>query len=767
MKKFFLLLLIFIVNSTASMTPNWSKDFFGSIYQLEFSDINGDGSQEIVVGAKSGIFTLKEDGTFLWSDQNTHSINTLIPFQADGDSHSEFAALGWMEARVFDNSGAELTVQSLSPFSTSKLPAAILNNRLVSYYKEDFNPAGSGLLFVGTYPILYQSGNIPSNGLAGVDSNSNGINDLLFGVADMNASFCLDKDGNEVWRKEIALDQYDNITYLWAGKLNNGSIIQIIGTTYGVLYAYDQDGNRLWKHDLDLYPIKTIIKDHDGGFLVTVDGRSFFSSAAVNNIYKIDESNGSILWSNLNNNNFYTKAMTQDRSQIAAGFSSAVKIFNESGTQLQEFNISTPTNNDSLDVHALKFGSLGSKSGLFVGTVDIHRIYNDTLEKIYAGGQLVSRVAAGDMNGDGVDEIAVYDGLRLYLYRADGTLLWMKDDYLLFENISFANLSGDKSLELITGHAGDVSIINYAGDVLWSRAAYYSNIYPMVVLEDYDDDGLDDLFISRRDSATQKFPIDAWSGKDGSNLHEYGISEFNYFLNIFDVNGAKRLYYSEYTHIYWVELKSTFASRKSSSINLQDTKLNDYADVNADSVVDFATGTQVSNTSLNVSLYDLTKDAAQTLITSVAISTQESANDLKLYDYNGDGTYEILLIFPSKVALYNLEGGVVWEREIADQYGGHRMLSDVKIVETLSGDRLFVSGKEVYILDKAGNKLQELSHPNYMSTAGYYLPIAFAKTSNTDLQLILGAMGLYSYTGIEILASNPSGFLPAILYLLF
>jgi len=665
----------------------------------------------------------------------------------DSDIYPEFATIGWMDIKIFDDNGSQLVWNTFKWNASSRLPFAILDDKIVSYYVDSYDYSNNGLMFMGGYVPFYTISNIEQDSLAAVDTNNDGKNDVLFGISNYDTLFKLDKDGNEIFKHALG---YDSAIYLWGGKLNNGTPLVVVGTNDGQVHALDMNGLQLWSQTLsssvDVVKIK---KDKDGGLIILTNNDSIWHNGTQNVISKIDENNGSILWQ-YSSGSSITKALTQDSSMIAAGFESGFKIFDENGTILHEANISEPSYDNSLDVHALQFGTMGDRSGIFVGTLDINMFNSADSERIYSGGTLVQNIASGDMNGDGQDEIVLQDENRLYLYNSSGTLLWTKNHYVLFQDVHFADLTGDGKQELIAGADGKIIVLNYNGDEIWSKSGYYSNIYPSIELYDYDGDGLKDLFTAGLDYDTQKYNIVVSSGKTGATLHEFGTADDVSSLKVLEINGLKQLYYTDYSSLLSLDFNATTNSAHYKNFSLSyNSKLNDFKDVNGDGIVDIITAYNQNDTSLVLNFIDLTdKDQYGYVQThSMTITVPDYVKMVKFYDYNHDGTYEVLLVFAKGIYLYDLNGNQIWKKEMSDEFGHDRMLSDVKIVD----DTLFVSGKELYILNNNGEQVQAISPPSYMSTSSYYLPTSLAKISSSgDMQVIIGAMGIYSYTGVAL-----------------
>jgi hypothetical protein len=751
MKKLVLLFMFLYASILqASINLNWSHKFFGPISHMNFTDVNGDGKKELVAGAQSGIFALNESGEIIWSNF-TNTVDDMLLFQYDSDSYPEFAISNGLDVEVYDNNGSKLTEKNMKVSTGIDLPIASLGNKIASYYE---GYTSYGIKLTDDWNAFYEVGNVPGHGLASIDSDGDGINDTLFGVADGNVTFSLDKDLNQIWKKEIELSDYDSLSYIWAGKLQNGNFVELISSDDGYLFALDKNGNHLWTQKLDALAGK-IIHDKDGGFLIATNFNSSFYPVTQNYIYKINENNGSIEWSYSFDNNV-TRAITQDNHKIAASFNGDIKILDENGTISQELNATKLINEiNYLFVNSLKYNTLGLKSGLFVGTQDIDRIYDDNkTEKIFNGGTLVREIASGDVNGDGKDEIALRDEYRLYLYDSTGKILWTKAGYNFYDdlrnkNINFADVTGDGKDELIVKSPDlKFTVLDSKGDILWDK-----DIDPyLVYLYDFNADGAKDIFLAYSENNSENVKV--FNGKDGTLLHDYGASEDGtYYMKVLDINGTKRLYYYSDYSMHWIDLNSTFTSKNDITMNYG-AILSQYKDFNADGNQDMAMSLEHNSTSTSIYIYDLANNA--NLIKTINLENQYRIQQIKFFDYNNDGTDEVIVVCNEGVYLYDLSGVLLWKYEMVDQFGDNRALGDVKIV----GDQLIVSGKEIYILSKDGQKLQEISTDSYMSEENYFMPTTISKTGENSLQLVFGAMGIYAYDGLNYDTTN----LPKITY---
>ncbi len=734
MKKFLVVFLVFVIYLFGGVKLEWSDKFFGPIVKMKLTDINGDGKNEVIAGCEEGIFAIKRDGTILWSHQEIHGANTIIPFQYDSDSKPELAVANWLDTYIFDNNGSLIKSNNMTSFNNSKLPLAVLGNKPVSFMDSEYT---KGLVFTDSYVPFYSVANVPSLGLSSFDSDNDGIKDKLLEVNQTDALNCFEINGSLSWSKEFNASKYGGLNVVWSGYKDDGNIIIAVGTLNGYILALDKDGDLLWDKRIDSdFNFRMKIKEDKtgGGFLVLTKKISYFD-VVRSDLYKVSNSDGSILW-------HYSlatdsKALASSNIKVGAGFGPKAIIFDENGTVLQEKNISTVSYDPYFFVNSIAIGKFGNDKGIYMGSLDISRLNDDnTTTKIFSGGTLVQKLFALDMNGDGIDEVATQDEHRIYLYDSEGKNIWSKDNSVLFGH---ADLNGDGKEELLTGYEGNLTILDYNGNVLWSKKAYYSNIYPRIVLYDYDNDGLKDIIISSLDQSTQKHILKVLSGKTGELLHQFGSLDNCSYLNIID----DKLFYGVYGSVMWMDLNSTTNNAKYTDVYVENGIITS-RDFTSDGLNDILSWGNNEN-GLNIKIHDMSKVLSNE--NSVIYSLQLDINNtksVKLFDYNKDGEYEALVVAKGVVALYGKNGNQIWKKDIKDKWGDPRPLSSVQIIN----NTIYVSGKEIYILDKEGTLLQTIKLPNYMSSSEYSLPFTFVN-ANLGKELVVGAMGLYGYSGIN------------------
>lgn len=720
-------------NSSVSINidPTWSVDFFGLIRQIKFADFDDDGKNEIVAGGEQGIFVLNEDGKLLWRDKRPNGVETLFVYDQDSDSKPEVATVGWLDIHIFDDNGSRIKWSTMKPYSSFKLPAALLGRDVVSYTNDGYDDTHDGLKFANQYDIFYPTcdtyetcesfDDVPPNGLASVDTDDDGIYDVLYGIADMNKSFKLDIEGKKIWQKE--LDFASN--YIWAGKDSSGKQVELIAQTWnGHIRAIDKDGNKLW--DQILTSIEDIVHDENGGFIV--------STYDQNGICKLNENNGSIEWCT----DYYVNDIAQGNNQIAASHGTGVKLLNQDGVILHEANISSFNSTYYTDEYLLPeylaFGESGGKSGLYVASLDLHRMDSDgSIHKIFSGGTLIQKLESGDMDSDGKDEIVAQDRHRLYLYDSNGELLWLKDKVELFNNVKFADFSGNGKMELVTSNEENITVFNKQGDQIWSIEP--ASRAELIETYDYNSDGAQDLFVGDRDGY-----IKVYDGKNGNELHNYGDRSHNeYVLRILNIDGNKRLYYVDNStgYLNWVKIDDILGETNTTELKCSWVYKYNFTDYNHDGTMELMTGLQVGN-SFEIKIWNL---AQEEIVSSFELTSDDDLKEVKFVDIENNGTYDVLVVSTGKTALYKTDGTKLWEFVINSERGLSKALTYDK--------HIYVAGKEIYVLDKNGKNTEIFSPSNYMSDENYFIKPILAKKGSTETQFVVGSMGIFGFSVSE------------------
>jgi hypothetical protein len=791
MKK--LVLSLILVGSSllqANMDLSWSKNFFGYINQMEFEDINNDGKKDIVLGSENAIFAIDSNGTLLWKNYMYSNVSTLMSIQADSDAPKEFAYAGMLDIGLIDNDGTSIGNQTLQYFSTSVRPIAFIGDYITSFAEPDSSSMPgfiywyekTNLGYAGTY-YNDNATNIPQYGMASVDSDGDGKNDMLFFINNDYSDtslYRLDENADEIWHVAMPNDDTVALSTLWVGNFSDRKIVAVVGDFKGNVYAYDSNGSIRWHIQLEAQKqIQKIEKSPEGNLLILSNDKPWLMGSATKNVlYEVDQ-NGTVLWG-YDTNASLTTAFCKNSETTVSANGPKISFLDKNGTLISKYNINNNSEGDvRYDVHVLKSTQMDNKQKLFAGWLDVDELLDMNASKtIYEGGTLVESVATGDIDGDGVDEVAFSDSNRLYLFDNQGNELWSKFGYMISNIVNFDDLNGDGKDELITEHDGNITVLNGQGETLWSVEGYYSNIYPGIDLSDYDDDGLHDLFVSSLDYDTQQYLVKVYKGTDGSLLHEYGAIGQGQFIKVMEVNGSKRLYISDYNQLKWVDINATDSTAHYTDYGFSNQKLIFFKDENQNGIADIVIGNSQYISSDEYNLTILNCDLDKYILYNYDYSTQtysfsgynnmftitlpSEAKSITPFDYDKDGVDEILIAYDKGLALYKLDGTKMWDVDsrIDNVNFEENRFYDVKVVHDDSGDKILVSGTSLYIFDKDGRLLEKLKVPIGAVSLGYVLPFDMGKKSNTGTYLAIGGLGIYAYDGLNYDTTN----LPKITY---
>jgi len=179
-------------------------------------------------------------------------------------------------------------------------------------------------------------------------------------------------------------------------------------------------------------------------------------------------------------------------SEVLAGHSD-LYVFSKSGERVWGYNTAEP-------VYEIAVASIGGDAAkdVVLMTADtksfnkdsvIYAIDSSKRERLWAysvkSTEQPLTISAGDVNGDGRDEIAVGTGYRtrdtksqsymvkksspasVQLVSADGSLLWSFTTSALVMKVLTADLDGDGSVEVIAGSSPTLYVINKDGSLRW------------------------------------------------------------------------------------------------------------------------------------------------------------------------------------------------------------------------------------------------------------------------------------------------------------
>ena len=740
MKTLLLILTMTLFIFASPLTLHWKHEFFNTLNDMKLVDIDNDGQKEIVGMGENAIFAMKKDGTFLWKSTISQSQGKLIPIEYDGDTQPEFLVDGWLRLSVIDNDGRVLNYYDITDFGTATIPVATLGGKIVTLYHNGYDSSDDGIGFVGELPF-FKNRFIPSDGLAAIDTDNNGINDILFCITN-EAIVKFDENGKKLAEHNITLSKdYDTLNKIFA---KNGQIL--VASSYGELFAFDCNLSQIWHKDLDAQI--THIQRDAGYYYIAAFKKVYYQSKTTDYLFKIAMQDGAMDWNYTQDNPQYfepiPRALALSDTNVAVTFDNRLLQFDKNGTLL----LSIQPNDSRSYINALAFDDT-----LYFANEDISSVQQNTIHKIFTGGKVVQTIASGDVDGDGEEEIAIQTEDRLQLYSTSGKLLWVRLNGKLY---GLRDFDKDQKDEIVIANDGNVTLLNNNRQIRWTRPAYYSNIFPSLRYCDYNQDGITDIVLNRLDRTTQKYIIEVIDGSDGSLIHTYGSLDFSPTLAILPLLGKEKLFYTD-SGVRFVDMHGTFHTADSTNIYAQ-YKIT-IKDIDSDYRPELLHIIQ-NDSNITIEIYDLDHptigeatnrygEQVHYLTFNKHTLSIDFSKELRSYAFvNDNGRQEFITLYPGGIALYSLaDGKLLWQKELRDDNGFALNFYAISFFQ----DKIYLRGREITVLDMQGNTLQTITTPTFFAGSQYAIPIHFARTQQ-NYQLIVGSRGVFSYGA---LAANP------------
>lgn len=345
--------------------------------------------------------------------------------------------------------------------------------------------------------------------VAAADLDGDGIDEALL-TTDMAELFAVDATGTQLWRLPVTTpdgvvwtvqgfdtdgDGADEL-YLAGGDFTNGWFVARV----------DPDGTKAWLHPVTNRPYAFVF---DGTLLVAATGGED-QSLGLGELIALAPATGEEAWSVDSERSMRGAALLRrgDRTEVAVG---------EVGAVARSYD----TSDGSV--------SLEMATGDFVTRVAAADLDGDGIDEVirgdiagwvtvldHAGARMrdwrpdmgpsgfVTGLAVADLDGDGTPELAVsgdrgfeFDGI-VAVMNADGSERWAIRLENPPYNVLAADLDGDGKDELVFGEriggvACAVRAIDGNGDLLWERDVSDSCMEPILAVGDVDADGIPEI----------------------------------------------------------------------------------------------------------------------------------------------------------------------------------------------------------------------------------------------------------------------------------
>ncbi len=292
-----------------------------------------------------------------------------------------------------------------------------------------------------------------------------------------------DISGEPIWIYDS--DLY--IKHVETADLNGDNVKDVIAAEYDNTYYYESskiyaidgtNGNTLWTYSLnDGVRSMTIGDINNDGVMDVVAGAGKGSPTPDGRVHAIDGTDGSSIW-------IFTPGSTGDTNGDVA-------IGNFNGDAYPDVAVACWDDY----VYAIN-GQTGTQ------------LWSKLIGSIF-----VNAVSTGDVNGDGIDDVAFahsylagpYNNYQGVLNGIDGSTIWMQTVSYKVENVIMADIDDDSSLEAVFGVTTgstpgvlEIHVRNAAdGSLEWSYTIGSASANPDAFLfaEDIDDDGDLDLIV--------------------------------------------------------------------------------------------------------------------------------------------------------------------------------------------------------------------------------------------------------------------------------
>jgi outer membrane protein assembly factor BamB len=302
-----------------------------------------------------------------------------------------------------------------------------------------------------------------------------------------------------------------------AGDINNDGEMEIVwGSSDGVLYALDQDGNDIWTFQASgalLAPPG--IADVDGDGLNEVVFGGFYFKTGDPNLYAVNGEDGTLIWT------FSTEGMGSAREK---GFEASPSFYdiNDDGAMdvligSRNYYFYALDGTDGTIIWSSQFkhfirssSPMGDINGdgvdeiLAVDNHGIVRLFDmngNAHWEIDIGHGVAATPIFADLNGNGNDEIIFFSYGWAYwnilgiaqVYRCDGQLMWKNEEHQYFYSTpALYDVDGDTLPDIINVDSNDQVLIAYkgtTGDVIYTREPFEKNFMgPGLVTADIDGD---------------------------------------------------------------------------------------------------------------------------------------------------------------------------------------------------------------------------------------------------------------------------------------
>jgi len=315
--------------------------------------------------------------------------------------------------------------------------------------------------------------------------------------------------------------------------------------------------------------------------------------------------------------------------------------------------------------------------------------------------EVISSLAVGDLNGDGVSEVAVAASSEgaVYVYSTNGSLKFKYSIPSYVFSVKIVDVDGDGRDELAVGGGTHLYIVDAEGETVWK---HHTGRNPVRRLNGFDIDGdhrSDLLYASFTDECKRTY-VNA--------VDENGSSIFSYDLGFYYPYVIEPLRISN--GVDWVLVGTVYRAKDTARKSC---------------------GPAYESTA-SVLLLNSKRELIWEYVTGGGVTVIETA------DLNGDGFPEVLAGTYPKLYVIDLAGELLWEYSTVSRV-------DSLAVGDLNGDgtpEVVVGSNNVYILDSSGNELAVARTDDRV----YTLKVADLNGDGKS-EIVAGSNGVYVFDG--------------------
>lgn len=774
MKRFFVTALLMVsVTVGFGMNLDWSKSFFGKVNLLVTKN------NIVYAGAETGIVALDSSGKIIFENHDLMGIEQIKFLDIDNDGKDEILISNWMEFAVLDDNGTQITRQNV-------IDSIAVNPLACDWYKDTNGvvtivaanqgntPTVFGYSYTNTpnYPVNLKwavladpYANLIKDRLRIVDNKLLAMNSV--GQSETNTTNSLYKQNLENGTREANITisgfmetmdfstQYDFIAI--------GSTHTMYESPYTMtkqlhLYHLSNFTSIIAPLDFDLNIRKIAIVDNN--ILVVTNDKQYLGDSVHNKTYLFTYANNV-----LTQQFVYDSASKEVTSsslykengilKLLLGFKDGTSsILNASGQILSTYDLSQGLGLYAQPISALSFD--GNKS--IVGGIDINLLgENNTTSPFYHNGNLVASVLKANVDDDANNEFVVNDG-RVHLYDDNGSLLWVH--HARISQIAVGDVNGDGKDEVVMT---DQTGLHVRDKNHTSLLDINESDIIKLTLKDINGDGKAELIyvtygntgdtlkvvdasktilhqISLGDSATNSGFLEVVPSS-----HTGGYSILVNLVNLWRVDLDGNNIAIEYNHWANDAFKTVLLDdyNKDGRVEVVRTDYNSTTHKYGIKFIDTDTIDFNTNQGKILKAFDV---------------TDNEIRGIALFDYNDDGTNEIVISDGDTLYLYKNDGTQVWKFNQAlnstpTSFEENHFTNIEVAYQSDKNHKIFVSGYTFYQFDKNGNFIDKAKpSKGYMvtSSGSYANPFVIGD----DGKVLLGQMGVFKMNAALTLLPN-------------